>query len=318
MTVTVSAEVREALHDRRPVVALESAVLTHGLPRDPLDPALAPDDAAWNHDGPTNMEAMRAMLRAVRDGGAVPAAIAVIDGALTIGADADALAHLAADDTAGKVATTNLAHVIAAGASAGTTVSATLTACRSAGPEPIRVLATGGIGGVHPGFGDRPDVSADLPELARTPACVVCSGAKSILDGPATLEVLEMLGVPVVGYGTDACPRFHARRWPGLTLSQRVDDPPAAARLCHAQWDVLGLRRGIVLASPVPEAYALDDAELDAALEAAERSTRARGAARTPELLSELVRTTRGRSLRANIALLVANARLAAQVAGAL
>ncbi|MHC5115248.1 MAG: pseudouridine-5'-phosphate glycosidase [Planctomycetota bacterium] len=315
MPVSVSTEVAAALGEGRPVVALESAVLTHGLPRSPLEPALAPDDADWDHGGATNMETMRAMLRAVRAGGATPAAIAVIDGVLTVGADEPALARLSDDDAALKTSTTNLAHVIATGASAGTTVSATLTACRSAS---IRVLATGGIGGVHPGFGTRPDVSADLPELACTPTCVVCSGAKSILDGPATLELLETLGVPVVGYGTDTCPRFHARAWPGLTLGQRADDPESVARLCRAQWEDLGLARGIVLASPVPEAYALGDDELDAAIGAAERDADAPGAARTPALLAELARSSGGRSLRANIALLVANAGVAADVASAL
>ena len=322
-TIALHPEVDEALRARRPVVALETALLTHGLPREPLAArvqATGGSPEGWNPDGPTNLETARAMQRAVRESGAVPAMIGVLKGTLHIGLDDAALAGLAADAEARKASIGNLAHIMAGGQSAGTAVSATLAACMLAEAGPIRVFATGGIGGVHRGWTSRPDISADMLQLATTPVCVVCAGAKSILDLPATIEALETLGVPVVGYGTDRFPCFHARGDDRLRTPQRADDPRSVAAVCRLQWEILGLEAGILLANPLPPESALDRDELDEAVRQANAIADDRGVTgsdRTPFLLAELARLTGGRSLAANIALLVRNARLAGAVAGA-
>lgn len=298
--------------------------MTHGLPRRPLAAgagALPGGAEGWDPQGPLTLETTRAMQRAVREEGAVPATIGVLGGTLHIGLDDGSLAELAAETAAGKASTANLAAVMARGQSAGTAVSATLAACALAEAGPIRVFATGGIGGVHAGWTQRPDVSADLLQLATTPTCVVCAGAKSILDLPATVEALETLGVPVVGYQTDLFPRFHAPGDERLKTQHRADDPPAVARLCRLQWEVLSADVGVVLAHPIPPQFALDSQELDEAVAKANRAADDRavtGAERTPFLLEELARLTNDRSLIANIALLLNNARLAAAVAVAL
>ncbi len=192
------------------------------------------------------------MQRIVREGGAVPATIGIVDRTLHIGLDDESLTRLALDESAEKASTANLAQVLASGAAAGTTVSATLAACSMPEAGPIRVMATGGIGGVHRNWTRTPDISADLRELAATPACVVCTGAKSILDLPATVEALETLGVPIVGYRTDFFPRFHALGDERLTVQQRVDEPAAAAELCRTQWRMLRRPGGILLVGPLP------------------------------------------------------------------
>jgi pseudouridine-5'-phosphate glycosidase len=322
--IAVHPEVDEALQARRPVVALETALLTHGLPRTPLaevsdrEPGGA---AGWDRAAPTNLEAVRAMSRAVRAGGAAPACIGVLKGRLHIGLDEDALRTLAADTAARKASIAGLACALASESSAGLTVSAALAACTLPESGIIRVFATGGIGGVHRGWSWRPDVSGDLRQIARTPVCVVCAGAKSILDVPATVEALEALGVPVVGYGTDRFPRFHAGGDDRLRTPHRLDEPSAVARMCRHQWDELGLETGLVLANPVPARFALPQEELDEAVEQAAQiadDRRVIGPDRTPFLLDQLMRLTGGRSLAANLALLVSNARLAAAVASAL
>jgi pseudouridine-5'-phosphate glycosidase len=320
-TILVHPEVDEALRAEHAVVALETAVLTHGLPRTPL--AETPPDLApgWRDDGPVNLETTRACVRAVRAAGAVPAVVAVIDGALRIGLDDAATERLAADATAEKAAAPTLAGAMRRGASAGTTVSATLAACTRPAAGPIRVFATGGIGGVHPDRAARLDVSADLAALAATPVCVVCAGAKSILDLPATLEALETLGVPVVGHRTDHFPRFHAAGDADLPVEQRVETAAEAADLCRTAWDVLGGTAGVLLATPVPPRFAVERARLDewiAAAEAAAAADGVAGAARTPYVLGDLARRSGGRTLLANVDLLVANATLAAEVAVAL
>jgi pseudouridine-5'-phosphate glycosidase len=252
-TVSVHRDVEEALRDGRPVVALETAVLTHGLPAEVV-PGIDPGPAAvgWEPELPLNLATVRAMQATVRAGGAVPAVIAVVDGVLRIGLDDDTLAALASGG-AEKASVSTLAGVIARGASAGTTVAATLLACVRTDDAPIRFLATGGIGGVHADWQTRRDVSADLLQLHATPVCTVCSGAKSILDVPATLETLETLGVPVVGFGTDHFPYFHAQAG-ALPVPQRVENAADAARLCRVHWADLGRTSGIVLAVPVPAA----------------------------------------------------------------
>jgi pseudouridine-5'-phosphate glycosidase len=295
--VKLSAEVHAAQFHGRPVVALESAIITHGLPR------------------PLNLETARLAEAAVRQEGAVPATIAVLQGVPRAGLSDTELQELAQNDGAVKASSRDLGMALARRRTAGTTVAATM---RLAHWARIRAFATGGIGGVHRGATETWDVSADLPELARTPVAVVCAGAKSILDLPRTLEVLETQSVPVVGYGTDEFPAFYVRS-SGLLLAARVDSPQEAAALCREHWSCGGA--GIVLAQPLDVALALEPNEFGAALAEAERQAAAenvRGPALTPFLLARLAEITGGRTLRANQALVVANARLAAQVARAL
>jgi pseudouridine-5'-phosphate glycosidase len=291
----VRPEVADALHAGRPVVALESTVIAHGLPR------------------PINLETARAAEAAVRTEGAVPATIAVLQGRPTIGLHESELEFLARSREVRKASRRDLAAAVAQNASAATTVAATMFLAHRAG---IRVFATGGIGGVHP---SPPwDVSADLHELARTPVAVVCAGAKSILDLPATLEVLETFGVPVIGYGTYEFPAFYLRS-SGLPLTARVDTPEETATLLTAHWSLDGA--GILVAQPLPETVALDPESFAVALQEAEEKAAAesvRGPDLTPFLLARLAEITGGRTLRANQELIVANARLAAHVARAL
>jgi pseudouridine-5'-phosphate glycosidase len=290
----VRAAVREALEGGAPVVALESTLIAHGLP--------------W----PRNLETARAAEAAVRESGAVPATIAVLAGRPAVGLDGRELERLARGGGARKASSRDLGAAVAQKADAATTVSATMRLAAGAG---IRVFATGGIGGVHPaGEGKAFDVSADLVELARTPVAVVCAGAKSILDLPATLEVLETQGVPVLGYATDTFPAFYLRT-SGLPVSARVDSPREAADVLLAHWRLGG--GGAVLAQPLPAEAALDPAEFAQALARAERLARQErvgGPALTPFLLARLAELTGGRTLAANHALIVANARLAGLV----
>ena len=289
--LTVRQEVQEALQQRRPVVTLESTLIAHGLP--------------W----PINVETALAAEDAVRAEGATPATIAVLHGKLTIGLSRDEITALGNDRTILKASRRDLAAAIAQGKSAATTVAATMVLAHRAG---IRVMATGGIGGVHRGAELSFDISADLIELGRTPVCVVCAGAKSILDIPKTLEMLETLGVPVVGYRTDTFPAFYVRS-SGLSVSARVDNVEDAGRLVQAHGKIGG---GILLTQPVAEDVALSANEFAEAMEEAERSLgKLRGPAVTPALLAKIAELTDGRSLRANRELIVANARLAAQVA---
>jgi pseudouridine-5'-phosphate glycosidase len=298
LALDVRPEVAAALRAGRPVVALESTLIAHGLP--------------W----PLNLETARAAEAAVRGGGAVPATVAVWQGRPTVGLVAEELEHLARAPGVRKASRRDLGASVSQGACAATTVSATMALAHRAG---VRVFATGGIGGVHPTApGAPPDVSADLPELGRTPVAVVCAGAKTVLDLPATLEALETLGVPVVGYGTDEFPAFYLRS-SGLPVPARVDTPAEAAALLSAHWGLGGA--GVVLAQPLPEGPALAPAELAGALARAERLAaegKVVGPARTPFLLARLAELTGGRTLRANQELVLANARLAAAVARAL
>ncbi len=283
---------------REPVVALETAVLTHGLPK------------------PHNLEAVRRMAAAVRQAGAVPAVVAVFEGRLVVGLADEELERLAADPEARKAAARDLPLALAEGASAGTTVSATLAACRLAG---IRVFATGGIGGVHRGWAGHRDVSSDLEELARTPCCVVSSGAKSVLDLPATLETLESLGVPVLGHETGCFPCFYSGGDPRLPVPRA--DLALASRTCALRWGPLGQTGGLLLANPAPAEAALDAAPLERAVEDAVQQAVERGvagAALTPFLLTALAEATGGASLACNLALLEDNARVAGRLAVAM
>jgi pseudouridine-5'-phosphate glycosidase len=296
MKLAVNAEVAAALAARRAVVALESTVIAHGLPR------------------PQNLEAARALEEEVRSLGSVPATIAVADGQAVVGADDALLVRLAEDPAVLKVSLRDLAPVLARRGVGATTVAATVEIAARAG---ITVMATGGIGGVHRGAERSFDESADLEAIARHPVCVVCAGAKLVLDLALTLERLETLGVPVVGYGTDELPAFYVRS-SGLPLAHRVDDALAAARVAREQ---LARGAGIVIAVPIAATEALDRREAEAqvarALDVADRQN-VRGAALTPFLLGQLSDATGGRSLAANLSLLRANARVAAQIALAL
>lgn len=295
--LSVSEEVRSALADGRPVVALESTLISHGL--------------SW----PTNLETAQAAETAVREAGAVPATIAVWRGRPTVGLTAGQIEELARAKDVLKASRRDLATAVAQRRTAATTVAGTMHLAHRSG---IRVFATGGIGGAHRDAAESFDISADLVELSRTPVLVVCAGAKSILDLPRTLEILETLGVPVIGFGTDRFPAFYVRD-SGLPASTRADDVAEAARLFAMHAEMGGT--GAILTRPVGEDVALTSAEVEAAIRRAEAeaATRGvRGGALTPFLLSRLAELTAGRSLRANQSLIVANATLAAQVAGEL
>lgn len=294
--LVVAPEVAAALRDGRPVVALESTLISHGLPY------------------PQNVEVATASERAVRASGAVPATVAMRDGRLLVGLAADDLEALATASRGSvrKVSRHSLAEGAAAGGWSATTVSGTMIAAHAAG---IRVFSTGGIGGVHRGALDGPspsfDISADLDELARTPVAVVCAGPKAILDVPRTLEYLETRGVPVVVLGEDEMPFFWARR-SGIPAPMSVPDVAAAARVVEAQ-AALGLDAGIVLCNPVPAAEALPDElvrEVVARAVADAEAAGIHGPATTPWLLAHVAELTHGESVRANIALIVDNARV--------
>jgi len=292
----LSAEVAHALAERQAVVALESTVITHGLPY------------------PDNLALGREMENIVRQEGAVPATIAVIEGRVRVGLEAGHLEHLAASSGLHKISARDFAAAIAGGWSGGTTVAGTLLAAHAAR---IRVFATGGIGGVHRQalF----DVSADLTQLARTPLVVVCAGAKAILDLPATLEMLETLAVPVIGYRTDDFPAFYSLS-SGLKTSARADSPAEVAAMARAHW-ALGMSSALLVAQPPPAEAALPPQVVNGAIEQALDEAQRRGIhgqAVTPFLLAQVSQLTGGASLRANLALLQHNARLAAAIAQAM
>ena len=291
----IHPSVAAALAAGAPVVALESTIISHGMP--------------W----PQNAETALAVQAEVRAHGAVPATTAVIDGRLVAGLDEDQIARLARAGTATpKASRRDLPVLLAQGLSGTTTVAATMVIAAAAG---IRVFATGGIGGVHRGAATTMDISADLQELARTPVAVVCAGAKSILDLGLTLEYLETHGVPVLGYQTDALPAFFCRD-SGHQVDARLDDPAAIARVMQAQW-AIG-RGGLLVTNPIPEAHALPRQAMDAAIAQALADCAAQGItgkATTPFLLQRVNALTGGQSLAANVQLVRSNARLAAQVA---
>jgi pseudouridine-5'-phosphate glycosidase len=288
--------VSAALRLGRPVVALESAVITHGLPH------------------PTNLSLAREMETIVREQGAVPATVAILDGRVHVGLDDSDLERLSGETRARKISVRDFGPAIAAGASGGTTVAGTMAAASRAG---IRVFATGGIGGVHRAAPT--DISADLIELGRTPMVVVCAGAKAILDLPATLEYLETQGVPVVGLQTERFPAFYSTD-SGLPVSATAASPEEIAFMARAHWE-MGLSSALLAVVPPPPADALPresvEAEIARALEEA-RTAGVRGPAVTPFLLQKMSELSGGASLRANLALLRNNARIATQIAIAL
>lgn len=294
--LVILPEVAQALSQGEAVVALESTVITHGLPF------------------PENLRLAQEMETAVRSLGACPATIAVLDGAVRVGLQEAELERLAGGSGMHKISGRDFAPARVHGWSGGTTVAGTLLAAHRAG---IQVFATGGIGGVHrqPAY----DISADLIQLARTPLVVVCAGAKAILDLDATLEYLETHSVPVAGFQTDDFPAFYARS-SGLKASCRVDSPEEAARLVQAHWQT-GLQSAILLAVPPPESSALPREEMERLIQQALREAGAagvRGQAVTPFLLERMNALSRGRSLQVNLDLLLQNARIATQTARAL
>ncbi len=294
----VSPEVSEALSAGRPVVALESTIISHGFPY------------------PANVECAMTAEKTARDGGAVPATIAIIGGTIRVGLSADDIEYLATADGVAKASRRDIATLVARGADGATTVAGTMLIAATAG---IRVFATGGIGGVHRGASATMDVSADLLELARTDVAVVCAGAKSILDLGLTLEVLETHGVPVLGYRTDEFPAFY-KRSSGFGVDQRLDTAGEIASVLRTRRD-LGIHGGVLVTNPIPTEYALDPETVDAwtATALAEADAAGiHGKAVTPFLLGRIHALSAGVSEEANKQLVYNNVRLAAHIASAL
>jgi pseudouridylate synthase len=291
----IHPEVAEALAARRPVVALESTIVTHGMPY------------------PANVETARAVEAAVRANGAVPATIAVLKGVPTIGLQPADLERFGTATEVMKLSRADLAYAIAMGRDGSTTVAATMILAHRAG---IGIFATGGMGGVHRGAETSFDISADLTELARTPVVVVSAGAKAILDLPKTLEILETLGVPVIGYQTAEYPAFFSRD-SGLKAPLRLDTPAEIARFLKVRAD-LGLSQGVVIANPIPKASEIERSVMEPVIMDALQAASAAGIsgkAVTPYLLNAVLERTQGQSLQANVALILNNAAVAAEIA---
>ena len=295
----IAPEVAAALEAGRPVVALESTIISHGMPY------------------PQNVETALRVEDTIRAEGAVPATIAIIGGRLKAGLSKDEIEHLGKKGReVAKASRRDLPVLVARGQDGATTVTTTMIIASMAG---IKVFATGGIGGVHRGAETTMDISADLEELARTPVMVVCAGAKSILDLGLTLEYLETKGVPVIGYGTEELPAFYTRR-SGFKVDYRIDSPEELAAAFRAKTE-MGLRGGMLVTNPIPEEYSMDPAVINAAIDEAVAECNARGIKgkdTTPFLLARIKDITGGDSLSANIQLVLNNARLAAAVAACL
>lgn len=291
-------DVKEALEENRPVVALESTIIAHGMPY------------------PENLEVAREVENIIRGYGVVPATIAVMGGKIKIGLNEEEFELLATYKKVIKASRRDLSIVLAKKLTAATTVAATMVAAHLAG---IEVFVTGGIGGAHRGAEKTFDVSADLQELAKTPVVVVCAGAKSILDLSLTLEYLETMGVPIIGFRTDEFPAFYCRE-SGLKVDYTVEDEIEAARIIKTKWD-LGLKSGIVIANPIPEKYALSRTYVNrivnrSILEASKKGIK--GKKLTPYLLSRINELSEGKCLAANIELVKNNARVGAKIATAI
>ena len=295
----VSEEVRAAIADNRPVVALESTIISHGMPY------------------PQNVETALMVEKTVRDSGAIPATIAILGGKLCVGISPEQIEHLGKKGLAvHKASRRDLPVLLSRGEDGATTVATTMIAAAMAG---VRVFATGGIGGVHRGAETTMDISADLEELARTDVAVVCAGAKSILDLGLTLEYLETKGVPVIGFGTEERPAFYCRK-SGFRVDYRMDSPVEIAAAIHAK-SLAGLAGGMLIANPIPEAYAMPEDQMTACIDQAidmANSNGIKGKNITPFLLDRIKTLTDGKSLAANIQLVLNNARLGAEIAKAL
>jgi pseudouridine-5'-phosphate glycosidase len=291
----ISPEVAAALKKGLPVVALESTIISHGMPY------------------PENVETARALEDTIRKNGAVPATMAILGGRIKAGLSKEQIEYLGKAEGIRKASRRDLPVIFAGGFDAATTVAATMICARAAG---IPVFATGGIGGVHRGAEKSFDISADLQELSRTSVAVVCAGAKAILDLPLTLEYLETLGVPVLGFGTEEFPAFYTRS-SGLKVDQRVDSPEETARILAAKWG-FGLEGGVLIANPIPEEFSMEKEKIDRAVEAAlveAEHLGIFGKELTPFLLDRIREITGGESLEANIRLVKHNTAVAAQIA---
>lgn len=294
----INPEIAEALVAGKAVVALESTIISHGMPY------------------PRNVETALAVEKTVRDNGALPATIAIMNGRLKVGLTADEIEALGKSNDVAKVSRRDIPFIVSKGLTGATTVASTMIIASMAG---IRIFATGGIGGVHRGAQDTFDISADLQELARTNVAVICAGAKSILDIGLTLEYLETQGVPVVGFGTGELPAFYTTQ-SGFPVDYRVDTPLQLAEALKVKWD-LGLQGGVVVANPIPQQYAMEPAVINAAIESALQEAMLKGIKgkeSTPFLLAKVKELTEGASLDSNIQLVLNNARVGAQVAAEL
>jgi len=295
--IDILPEVKLALEEKRPVVALESTIISHGMPY------------------PENLACAKDCEAAIREFDAIPATIAILDGRIKIGLSEKQLEHFAVSDDIIKCSRRDLPYMIATGRNGAATVSATMIMASLA---EIRFFATGGVGGVHRGAEDSMDISADLTELSTTDVCVISAGIKSILDIGRTLEYLETQGVPVVAYGQDEFPAFYTRE-SGYKAPLRLDTPDQVAKMISAKWE-LGLAGGAIIGNPIPEEYSMPKEEIDAAIDAALRDASSRGIIGkdvTPFLLDAIRSITEGRSLEANMRLVRNNARLAAKIAAA-
>jgi pseudouridine-5'-phosphate glycosidase len=292
----ISPEVAKALAEGRPVVALESTIISHGMPY------------------PKNVETAMLVEKTIRDNGAVPATVAIIGGRLKAGLSPEEIEYLGKTGRGvAKVSRRDLPVIVARGADGATTVTTTMMIAHMAG---IQVFATGGIGGVHRGAETTMDISADLEELAQTPVMVVCAGAKAILDLGLTLEYLETKGVPVIGYGTDELPAFYTRR-SGFGVDYRIDTPAELAAAFRAQRE-MGLKTGMLVTNPIPEEYSMDHEVINRAIDQAIEESRRQGIKgkdTTPFLLAKVAEITGGDSLESNIKLVLNNAMVASRTA---
>ena len=292
--IRINEEVRKAIDENKPIVALESTIISHGMPY------------------PENKETALSCERIIREEGAIPATIAIIDGVMTVGLtveEIDYIARLGKDVV--KTSRRDLPIIISKGLTGATTVSTTMYIASLAG---IKVFATGGIGGVHRGVEETMDISADLEELGVTPVCVVCAGAKAILDLPRTLEYLETKGVPVIGYQTDYLPAFYTSEY---KLNYRLNTPKEIADMLKVKWGI-GLGGGVLVTNPIPEQYSLDEKVMNDAIDKAIKSMNElgiKGKDTTPYLLKTIVEITGGESLKSNINLVFNNCRLASNIA---
>ena len=296
--LSITPEIKEALEAGKPVVALESTILSHGMPY------------------PENVEFAHKVEEIVRGEGAIPATTAIIGGKLKVGLNSEELEIMCKADGVGKVSRRDVAVYLATGKTGATTVATTMIIAAMAG---IKVFATGGIGGVHRGAQETFDISADLQELAKTPVGVVCAGAKSILDIGLTLEYLETMGVPVLGMGTDDFPAFYCRK-SGYKVDFNVESPEMAANIMHTKWEA-GMEGGAVLANPIPQEYELDFDEMEGVINKALAMAKEQGIhgkATTPFLLSHIKDLTHGVAFASNVQLAYNNARMASKIAVAM
>ncbi|MDR2770552.1 MAG: pseudouridine-5'-phosphate glycosidase [Clostridiales Family XIII bacterium] len=293
----IAPEVRQALYEGKPVVALESTIIFHGMPY------------------PQNLECAARCEELIRAGGAVPATTAVVEGRIKVGLTHEDIDRMTERGHVLKMSRRDIARVVSGKEDGATTVASAVIIAELAG---IPVFATGGIGGVHRGVQESFDISADLPQIAQSNVCVVCAGAKSILDIGFTLEYLETWGVPVLGYRTDEFPAFYTRK-SGYAVDCRMESAEEIAQMLRAKWD-LGLRGGVLVGCPVPERYAMDEAPINAAIEKAlaeAKAQRIHGKESTPFILSKVLEATGGASLETNIQLVQNNCRTAAEIAAA-